>query len=421
MFPGPSVNLPTGDRFSQLLERKLGMDMQSTSSYPSLDTSQQPNMAFNAFQPNRPYQPPSTDSFQNQTWDRLAVEANLQDYRQVHIAPDLVAPALPAGFFPYNSQTMPYDTNTKNQPQPQAQDYMTGAPFPAGNGVSPQQRYLPYMPYQGGFDNPLTTSTFPQASPLPTSTRSSPSTHSHQLITPTHPIVPDMSWSTQYMNVQPQIQGVQYSNSVPPPSTRPQAIPSPAGQSIYTGYQPRPQSSGRAHDSTNSAPQASPSERSRLAGMSGSMGAMPIAHSQSLPGPGSEAVNMNGVWSREMHPSSSYSSGAGSTTQVLPAQISRSPSQMKRSPIDGLPTSLPSAPVLSKRSRSPHHNSQGSSSSNGRSPASSSTATDIKPKRPKLSIPHPMPLDQHEHEDEHDEDEKKVVIACHTCRARKLK
>jgi hypothetical protein len=224
--------------------------MQSTSSYPSLDTSQQPNMAFNAFQPNRPYQPPSTDSFQNQTWDRLAVEANLQDYRQVHIAPDLVAPALPAGFFPYNSQTMPYDTNTKNQPQPQAQDYMTGAPFPAGNGVSPQ----PYMPYQGGFDNPLTTSTFPQASPLPTSTRSSPSTHSHQLITPTHPIVPDMSWSTQYMNVQPQIQGVQYSNSVPPPSTRPQAIPSPAGQSIYTGYQPRPQSSGRAHDSTNSAP-----------------------------------------------------------------------------------------------------------------------------------------------------------------------
>ena len=401
--------------------------MQSTSSYPSLDTSQQPNMAFNTF-PNQTYQPPSNDNFQNQTWDRLAVEANLQDYRQVHIAPDLVAPALPAGFFPYNSQTMPYDNKNQSQTQPQlqaqAQDFRAGTPFSARNGVSPQQRYLPYMPYQGGFDSSMTTSTFAQASPLPTSTRSSPSTNSHQLITPqtaTHPIVPDMSWSSQYMNAQPQIQGVQYSNSVPPPSTRPQTIPSPAGQSIYTGYQPRPQSGGRAHDSSNLAPQASPSDRSRLAGMSGSMGAMPIAHSQSLPGPGSEAVNMNGMWSREMHPSSSYSSGTGSTTQVLPAQISRSPSQTKRSPIDGLPTSLPSAPVISKRSRSPHHNSQGSSSSNGRSPATSSTATDTKPKRPKLSIPHPMPLDQHEHEDEHDEDEKKVVIACHTCRARKLK
>jgi len=421
MFSAPSVNLPTGDRFSQLLERKLGMDMQSTPSFPSLDSSQQPGMAFNAFTPNRPFHPPSADNYQNQTWDRLAVEANLQDYRQVHIAPDLVAPALPANFFPYNSQTMSYDTKTQPQPQPQAQEYRAGTPFSACNGVSEQQRYMPYMSYQGGFDGSLTTSTFPQASPLPTSTRSSPSTNSHQLITPqsaTHPIVPDMLWSTQYMNVRPQIQGVQYSHSVPPPSTRPQANPSPAGQSIYTGYQPTQQSGGRSHDSANP---ATSSERSRLAAMSGSMGAMPMGHSQSLPGPGSEAVNMNGIWSREIHPSSSYSSGSGSTTQVLPAQMSRSPAQMKRSPMDGLPTSLPSAPVISKRSRSPHHNSQGSSSSNGRSPASSSTATDTKPKRPKLSISHAMPLDQHDHEDEHDEDEKKVVIACHTCRARKLK
>jgi hypothetical protein len=91
-------------------------------------------MQYNAF-PNRPYQPPSTDSFQNQNWDRLAVEANLQDYRQVHIAPDLVAPALPAEFFPYNSQAHQYDTKNQTQPQTQAQEFRAGTPFSARNGV----------------------------------------------------------------------------------------------------------------------------------------------------------------------------------------------------------------------------------------------------------------------------------------------
>jgi hypothetical protein len=418
MFPGPAVNLSTGDRFSQLLERKLGMDMQSTQTYSSVDTSQQLSMAHSAFSPNHAQPPPVN---MNQNWDRLAVEANLQDYRQVHVHPDLVAPPIPAAFFPYNAQTpsMPFDGKT----QASVQDFRTSTPYPARSGVSPQQRYLPYVPYQGGFDGSLPTATFPQASPLPTSNLSSPSTHSHQIITPqsaTHPIVPDMSWSTQYANPQSQMQGVQYANTVPPPSTRPQATSTPInGQSIYTGYQPVTQQPGR------SAPLTVPSERTRLAAMSGSMGAMPIAHSQSLPGPSpSTAVNMNGMWSRDMTSSASYpnTSASGSTSHIQPGQMSRTPPQIKPSSIEGLPTSLPQAPIISKRSRSPHHHSQGSSSSNGHSPTSSSTATDTKSKRAKLSIPHPMPsLDQHDHDEDHDEEEKKVVIACHTCRARKLK
>lgn len=403
------------------------MEIQSQSSHSySIDPNQQPNMAFNAFSPsmhlNRPYQPPLNTN-QNQGWDRLAVEANLQDYRQVHVHPDLVAPAIPAAFFSYNqqhTQSLSYDAKV----QAQTQEYRSSTPYPSRDSITlqQQQQQIPYMPYQGGFDNSLATSTFPLPSPLPTSNRSSPSTHSHQLITPqsaTHPIVSDMSWSTQYSNTQPQMQ---YSSTVPPP-TRPQAIPPPAGQSIYTGYQPTTQQSVSRHDASSSAPPPMSTERTRLAAMSGSMGAMPIAHSRSLPGPDpSTAVNMNGMWSREMHPSSSYSSGSGSTTQVLPTQTSHSPPQMKRSPINGLPTSLPSAPVVSKRSRSPHH-SHSSGSPNGRSPATSSTATDTKPKRPKLSMPHPMPSLEHEHDEEHehDDEEKKVVIACHTCRARKLK
>lgn len=427
MFPGPAVNLPTGDRFSQLLERKLGMDMQATASaFPSLDTNQT-NMSYNVF-PNQAFQPPPLKG-QNQNWDRMAVEANLQDYRQVQIQPDLVAPAIPAAFFPYQQQSMGYQGN-KLQPQPQQEVGRTATPYPAPKGVSPQQRFMPYAPFNG-----YETSTFPQASPMSTSNLSSPSNQSHQLITPqtaTHPVVPDMSWSTQYMSNAQAMSGVQqYTNTVPPPSARPQTIPPPPtpsnGQSIYTGYQPV---SARSHESSASAPPTVPSERTRLAAMSSSMGAMPIAHSQSLPGPTpSSAVNMNGMWSREMIASTS-SQGMGSGHVHQSSQpISRSPHQMNPIPIDTLPSNLPSAPVISKRSRSPSsnsnaHRSRHSSDSNGNSPNTqhSSSSSQTKTKRPKLSVSHPMPAsaEDHEHHDE-DDGEKKVVIACHTCRARKLK
>jgi len=410
--------------------------MQSTPTFPSLNTNQQSGVAYNAFPPsphsNQSYQP-GLNNNQNQSWDRLAVEANLQDYRQVHVHPDLVAPAIPAAFFPNQSQPQSFGYDNKSQEgqlQSQSQAYRAPPSYPVSHGA-PQQRYPPYMPYQSSFDNSMGTSSFQQASPLPTSSRSSPSSHSHTLITPqsaTHPIVPDMSWSTQYMNAQPQMQGLQHANTVAPPSTRPQSIPQSVNcQSIYTGYQPVTKHSGsRANDSSASAPPVALSEQTRLAASNGSMNAMPIAHSQSLPGPGpSAAINMNGMWSREMHFSASSASGPGSSTQVKAAnQHTRSPAQIKRSPFEGLPTSLPQAPVISKRSRSPHQ-SQGSSSSNGYSPGDSSTATDQKSKRPKLSIPHPMPsLDydhDHDHDHDHDDEEKKVVIACHTCRARKLK
>jgi len=160
------------------------------------------------------------------------------------------------------------------------------------------------------------------------------------------------------------------------------------------------------------------------------MGAMPIAHSQSLPGPTpSSAVNMNGMWSREMVASTS-SQGMGSGHVHQSSQpISRSPPQMTPIHIDTLPSTLPSAPIISKRSRSPSSNSHGhrsrhSSDSNGHSPNTqhSSSSSQAKTKRPKLSVSHPMPAsaEDHEHHDE-DDGEKKVVIACHTCRARKLK
>jgi hypothetical protein len=432
MFPGPAVHLPTGDRFSQLLERKLSMDVQATSSaFPPLDANQ-PNMSYNTF-PNQAFQPSPLQG-QPQNWDLMAVEANLQDYRQVQIQPDLVAPAIPAAFFPYQQQSMAYQGN-KLQPHSQQDHARTATPYPAPRGVSPQLRYMPFAPFNG-----YETSTFPQASPMSTSNLSSPSNQSHQLITPqtaTHPIVPDMSWSTQYMSNAQVMSGVQnYTNTVPPPSARPHTIPpTPAqasGQSIYTGYQPVQAS--RSHDSSASAPPAVPSERTRLAAMSSPMGALPIAHSQSLPGPPpSSAVNMNGMWSREMvASSSSQSMGSGHVLQAN-QPITRSPPQMATIHIDTLPSTLPLAPVISKRSRSPSSNSHGhrsrhSSDSNGHSPNtqhSSSTihSSQTKTKRPKLSIPHSMPAsaDGHEQHDDQDDGEKKVVIACHTCRARKLK
>jgi hypothetical protein len=405
MFPTNNVNLSTGDRFSQLLERKLGLDTQPPA-FPFDISQQQFTLPPSSQSDTRPtYSSLPTNSNgrnQSQSWDRMAVEANLQDYSQVQIQPDLVAPVIPAAYFPYSQQSQP----SINQSQPQAQEYgRTATPFP-GEGVSPQQRYMSYGPgsFQMGYEGSMPTGTFPQASPISTSNRSSPTGVSNQIAG--SQIMAEMPWSTSFMP-NAVIQQSNASQAFPnqalpsPSSTRPQEIPVPAsGQSIYTGYQQVDQ----GHHRSSGPMQAGSSERSRMANMNGPM---PLAHSQSLP---SARVGVNGIWSSEMIDSnSSHSLGASSRSSGNQSLPNRTTPPM--------PTNLPPAPIISKRSRSPH--SQHSSSSMEYSPRTQNSSSSItNTKRPKLSVSHPVPND-HDHDGQ--EEEKKVVIACHTCRARKLK
>jgi hypothetical protein len=453
MFSAPPVQLSTGDRFSQLLERKLGMGPQTpVSAFPPYEiTSSQTQQSnqLNSMPINYPQFPPmpSQDNF---SWDRLAVETNLQDYNQVQIQPDLVAP-IPAAYLQYNPSPMManYEAST-------SQGYMrSSASFPSGNGThqgfSPMQNQPqpfmaslpnPYVSYKDGFSAPtMTNPAFPiQASPMSTSNRSSPSSQSNQLATPqtsSHTMMSDSSWSSSFVSqghlAPPDAQARVHMGSVPPPTFN--RGPTADHMQMHPSYNQVRQ----MPEASSSAPPMGASERTRLTAMGATLAAAPrpkgIKQSQSHP---ALAVGPNGMWSRDMVASSSSQSIASSNHPSQSIASSNHPYPMSSQGQGGqshlvhplplpLPASLPPAPIIAKRSRSqsssPHSQSHGSSHLSPDHNDTNATSVSVSkhtPKRPKMSIPHPMPMPTSSTE-ENEDGERKVIIACHTCRARKLK
>jgi hypothetical protein len=451
MFAAPPAQLSTGDRFSQLLERKLGMDTPNPSStfplYDSTPSNPQMPRQVDPMPTTFPSFPMGLDpnSF---SWDKLAVETNLQDFNQVQIQPDLVAP-IPAPYLQYNPNSM-----MANYDGTASQDFMrTPTPYPNSNGnhlgISPvQQQYLsaapgPYMPYPEGFSSqPMAGAAFPVQSPMSTSNRSSPSSNSHQLITPqtaSHPMISDGSWSSSFA---PQghfnpadTQSRLHPGSIPPPSfgRAHTTVPRAANDSIYHTQQSYQQGRQMPGPSA-SAPPASGSERTRLAAMGASLPQPPRAIAiKPSPSRPTLAVGPNGMWSRDMTASSSsqsINSAQSQSSQQYGMPVQRAP--MRISPMDQshmanpqpmpLPLSLPPAPSVTKRSRSGSSSSQSHRSSSHHSPNQLDNASGSKRPKMSMSVPHPMPLSSSdEHDQDHDDGERKVIIACHTCRARKLK
>lgn len=370
-----------------------------------------------------------------QSWDQMAIESNLQDYNQVQIQPDLVAPIPPASYFHMGGVS--------------GTDYVGGLSIPVASGsrgpLSQQALYASHTSAES-YTNPMSAPPLPtvQASPHSMSARSSPSNHASQLGTPhimqqSIPTSGDLRWTSTTPFT-----------PLPPPST---SLPSSSAISLprHAQSQPllrHPSADTTAylpfqrirHDAQSIPPPLSPANLGTATTVPVPPMGLPSSHSQSYPGD-------NGAWARDMVTASPSSQSQSSmpisaSLQHFPTYsqpLSRSTSQqawasapppasehypLSNHPLaraDGIPSSFPPAPQLSKRSRSP----QSQNTSPSRAPLFDSK-DGVEGKRPKLSVPmnissssHMIRAGSQSHSDE--DGEKKIIIACHTCRARKLK
>jgi hypothetical protein len=249
----------------------------------------------------------------------------------------------------------------------------------------------------------------------------------------------DSSWSSSFVSqghlAPPDAQARVHLGSVPPPTFNRGPI------ADHMQMHPSYNQVRQMPEASSSAPPMGASERTRLTAMGATLAAAPrpkgIKQSQSHP---ALAVGPNGMWSRDMVASSSSQSIASSNHLSQSIASSNHPYPMSSQGQSGqshlvhplplpLPASLPPAPTIAKRSRSqsssPHSQSHGSSHLSPDHNDTNATSVSVSkhtPKRPKMSIPHPMPMPTSSTSTEENEDgERKVIIACHTCRARKLK
>jgi len=112
-FLYPATSLQTGDRFSQLLEAKLGLNRPPPTSEEQFSTLR---ATYDTHGISQSAQSPSFPSSVEQTnvqrigipgpayHDTLAIETALHDYQQVTISPDDVAPVIPSRYFGWTSR-----------------------------------------------------------------------------------------------------------------------------------------------------------------------------------------------------------------------------------------------------------------------------------------------------------------------------
>ena len=116
-FVYPATTLQTGDRFSQLLEAKLGLN--SAASAGESHYSSPLRATFNSPSVHQPAQSSSFPANISQAniqsvgipgpayHNTLAIETALHDYQQVTISPDDVAPVVPSRYFGWDSRSQP--------------------------------------------------------------------------------------------------------------------------------------------------------------------------------------------------------------------------------------------------------------------------------------------------------------------------
>ncbi|RXK37292.1 hypothetical protein M231_05434 [Tremella mesenterica] len=327
-FVHPMVNLATGDRFTQLLEAKLNLDQaqtsSSSSSYNLLDNPHTLSQTQSALQSQTQLQNLTSTPMQD-----LALEAALQDFSQVHIPPDLVAPALPEDVWKWDPIQGVYSTVGFSN------FYHTPATTHAPKAVFP-------------FDFSMGTSSTSASIPL----------------TQSQPQVPTQSQPQPQLEPQPVVQ-------VPT-----QADPTQS-DSISNQNNLPPVLKIRVHGQSQSSPplpfpSALPSAQTRRSALSSRLSPLSAGTSACSAPPGSWALEMlkpshsnedYKIWQQQSHPLPSFQ------------------------PVDppSLPTALPTPPRRSSPDR----------------------------KRKKAHMSLCMPASKNP--------DQKAVIACHMCRARKLK
>ena len=446
---------------------------------------------------------------QQQSWDRLAIESNLQDYNQVRISPDLVAPIPPASYFRMGNDrlggshdyldgmSMPVTSGSRHQqhqqqPQPQHQQMQQQQQQQQQHqGQSPYGEYPTSTGFMSAPPFPVQAQMSPHSHSMSTSNRSSPSNLGTQPATPQvttqpAPVPNDMIWQSPFTPAQrtltPAVPLPRHAQSQPllrHPSGDPNT---PYSSSSSSSFQNIPMQTSNINLT------ASPSSISQLgtpAPIPGPAAPMMMGHpqsqsypganrwpgdmmqhSQSVPGPSSSSSHPGNVGRPVMHsaPIPSFSQPLSRSSSSQNQNQNQNPWTAEHSQVhqplrlDQIPTSFPPAPTLSKRSRSPysqnsspqephtqsHSHSQPHSHPSMEIGAGSGTAGNVNgkgntgPKRPKLSVsmsmsvpnpspapttlaPVPVPAPPSSQGHSEDDGDKKPIIACHTCRARKLK
>lgn len=354
------VSLLTGHRFSQLLKAEHGLDLVATNNALSMGLSTQPF--------------PSVFTSSVTSCDYQAVEHALKDYAKVQIPPDFAAPAIPEAFlqcdnfqqqFPFSPLTLARDLNATMFNMPQSPG---NSRLPASNNFSQQPPFGNTSTFQTPIDLLSIT-------PRHTSTRRS------------HPITPvDVPPSTSQTN--PEL------HSLPLPT--------------HTLWRPTPI--------------RPPSD------------AKPITGSADMPD-GSWAMELlkgdNSAQNGLSFPSWDGLIGAKSTLPTLPLPQQPDMRKAQSSNLLNAVATLPgkscdgaAAQVLSSGSSSPASDSlvdrrkRSSTFVSENTPGSSGMEYEYnKTKRGKSTASQPPST----REESTDGREKKPFIACHICRARKLK
>ena len=501
LFSSPAIRLNTGERFSQLLDQKLGMDPRTSSTSfqqaPPMGTrtSAPPHQTSHLIPQSLPYssympspvhgqqqQPQSVySSSAQQSWDRLAIESNLQDYNQVQISPDLVAPIPPPSYFGFGNDRM--GGSTEYLGGMSSMSVASGSRPPQQHQQQHQQQQQQQLPQHQSIPSPFTdyqTSTGYMSAPPFHGQQMSPHSHSHSMSsrsspsnlattqpgTPQVPIQPipvstDMIWQSPFTPVQrtstPVIPLPRHAQSQPllrHPSSDTNTPYTPFPNMTIQGNVLTASPAGLGHlDIPSATPMMSHPQSQSYPGPNRWPGEM--IHSSSAPG-----NNQNQNLGRPINHSAPIPSFSQplvrSASQTQPTSQWTPERPLGQGPfrIDQIPTAFPPAPTLSKRSRSPHSqnssppnpnpNQHSHSHSHSHSSIEVSSAPGLASgskagsKRPKLSVsmsmtvdnphtssthpsahPHPTaPSSQGHSEDDND---KKPIIACHTCRARKLK